>query len=227
MTEKKIKIAIDGPAASGKSTTARNVANRLNYLYIDSGAMYRVVTLKAIQEGIPTEDYDSVAQLARDIQIEFKQNETETVVFMDHQDVSQLIRTPEVNRQISPVAANYEVRKILVKKQQQLGKEGGVVMDGRDISTVVFPDAELKVYMQASAEERMRRRVKEFAERGIKVDQTKVLQAIVERDRADQSRAHGPLKIAPDAFVIDTSELTIQEQTEKIYQLAIKIIYEK
>ena len=158
MEEKKIKIAIDGPAASGKSTTARMVAQKLHYTYIDSGAMYRAVTLKALQKGVPPEDAAKVAGLARGISIRFEQNNLQTEVFMDGEDVSKAIRLPQVTQNINPVAANCRVREILVEKQRLLGKEGGVVMDGRDITTVVFPDAELKIYMEASAEERARRR---------------------------------------------------------------------
>ena len=223
-SEKKIKIAIDGPAASGKSTTARLVADKLHYLYIDSGAMYRAVTLKALRNKIPPDDFAKVAALAEKIAIRFKQNDSVTEVYMDGEDVSGAIRTPEVTNSIGPVAANPRVRQILVEKQRILGRQGGVVMDGRDITTVVFPDAELKIYMKASAEERARRRVKELAEKAIPADFEEILQAINDRDRADFSREHGPLKQAPDAIVLDTTRLSIQEQVEKIYQLACRII---
>lgn len=227
MAEKRIKIAIDGPAASGKSTTARLVAQRLNYLYIDSGAMYRAITLKALRNGIPLEDSERVAELARHTHIEFKQNHRQTVVYMDGEDVSAAIRLPEVTQNISPVAANPRVREILVEKQQTLGQNGGVVMDGRDITTVVFPDAELKIYMQASAEERARRRVKELHQKGIAADFQEVLEDIIRRDRADSTRQHGPLKQAPGAVLIDTTALSIEEQVEKIYRLALEIIRQK
>ena len=145
MGEKRIKIAIDGPAASGKSTTARSVARKLDYQYIDSGAMYRAVTLKALRMNIPVDDFPEVAEVANKISIEFNQNNSRTEVLMDGEDVSEAIRTPSVTNNIGPVAANPRVRETLVEKQRALGKEGGVVMDGRDITTVVFPDAELKV----------------------------------------------------------------------------------
>lgn len=222
-----IKIAIDGPAGSGKSTTAREVARRLGYIYIDSGAMYRAVTLKALQQNIPTTDKKNVARLAADIDIRFQQDNSRTVIFMDGEDVSNLIRTPEVNDHINPVAANPEVRKILVRKQQEIGRNGGVVMDGRDIGTVVFPDAELKIYMKATAEERARRRVNEFAEKGIRISYEEVLREILTRDKADMSRVHGPLKIAEDAVVLDTTNLSIEQQVEKIYTLAQEIINKK
>lgn len=222
-----IKIAIDGPAGSGKSTTAREVARRLGYIYIDSGAMYRAVTLKALQQNIPTTDKKSVARVAADIDIRFQQDDSRTVILMDGKDVSNLIRTPQVNDHINPVAANPEVRKILVRKQQEIGRDGGVVMDGRDIGTVVFPDAELKIYMKATAEERARRRVNEFAEKGIRISYEEVLREILTRDRADMSRVHGPLKIAEDAVVVDTTNLSIEQQVEKIYTLAQEIIKKK
>ncbi|RMF61686.1 MAG: (d)CMP kinase [Calditrichaeota bacterium] len=220
--KKKIVVAIDGPAASGKSTTARLVAKKLGYLYIDSGAMYRAVTLLALRKNIPTTDFDKVAQLAESAVIQFKMEGGELRTFLNGEDVSQEIRSPEVTKEISPVAANPRVREILVAKQREMGKEGGIVMDGRDITTVVFPDAELKIFMKASAEERARRRVKELAERGIQADFDQVLKEIIRRDEADSTRAHGPLTQAPDAVVIDTTNLSIEEQVERIYKLALE-----
>lgn len=219
--KKLIKIAIDGPAGSGKSTTARQVAKRLDYIYIDSGAMYRAVTLKAINQKIPTDDFQKIVEVAANISIQLKQENSQTIILMDDRDVSDLIRTPEVNNQINPVAANSEVRKILVKKQQELGKDGGIVMDGRDIGTVVFPDAELKVYMDASAGERAQRRYQEFKSKGISIAYDEVLQEVKTRDHADMTRQHGPLKIAPDAIVLLTTNLSIEEQVEKVYELAM------
>ena len=223
----KIKVAIDGPAASGKSTTAREVAKRLKYLYIDSGAMYRAVTLKALQLGVPTTAADKVAEIAGNVTIEFKQNDLLTEIFMDGKDVSKAIRFPKVTQNINPVAANPLVRKILVEKQKLLGKDGGVVMDGRDITTVVFPDAELKIFMKASAEERARRRVNELEKNGVAANFKKVLEEIENRDQADFTRKHSPLTQAPDAVVIDTTRLSIEEQVEEIYQLAFNIINQK
>lgn len=224
MSRKLIKIAIDGPAGSGKSTTARKVAKKLDYIYIDSGAMYRAVTLKAINQKIPTNKSQKIVEVAAHISIQFKQENSRTIVLMDGNDVSDLIRTPEVNNQINPVAANSEVRKILVKKQQELGKDGGIVMDGRDIGTVVFPDAELKVYMDASAEERAQRRHQEFKSKGISIAYDEVLQEVKTRDHADMTRQHGPLKIAQDAIVLDTTHLSIDGQVEKVYELAMQKI---
>ena len=221
MKRKRIKIAIDGPAGSGKSTTAREVAKRLNYIHIDSGAMYRAVTLKAIKLKIPTEDSDRIIEIASSISLQFKNVDSQFFIYMNGKDISDLIRTPEINNAINSVAANPEVRKILVKKQQQLGRSGGIVMDGRDIGTVVFPDAELKIYLQADAKERARRRFDEFKSKGIVISFEKVLEEVNTRDNADLSRKYGPLKIAPDAIVIDTTRFTIEEQIEKVYRLAM------
>ena len=221
MKRKRIKIAIDGPAGSGKSTTAREVAKRLNYIHIDSGAMYRAVTLKAIELKIPTEDSDRIIEIASSISLQFKNVDSQFFIYMNGKDISGLIRTPEINNAINSVAANPEVRKILVKKQQQLGRSGGIVMDGRDIGTVVFPDAELKIYLQADAKERARRRFDEFKSKGIVISFEKVLEEVNTRDNADLSRKYGPLKIAPDAVVIDTTRFTIEEQIEKVYRLAM------
>ncbi len=219
---KKITIAIDGPAASGKSTTARRVAQKLGYTYIDSGAMYRAVTLLALRKGIDVNDFPAVAQIARGADIRFRRDghPGQTVIYLNGEDVSREIRTPEIDRNISPVAANPQVREILVRKQQELGRQGGVVMDGRDIGTVVFPRAELKVFMLASAEERARRRQKELAEKGIQVPLEEILQEIQRRDWEDMNRTHGPLKKAPDALELDTTNLTIEQQVEQIVKWA-------
>ncbi|OPX34156.1 cytidylate kinase [candidate division KSB1 bacterium 4484_188] len=213
-------IAIDGPAASGKSTTARLVARELGYTYIDSGAMYRAVTLKALRQNIPVDDRNAVAELAAKTDLQFGTDNLNTVIFMDGEDVSEAIRTPEIDRNISPVAANAKVREILVEKQQKLGRNGGVVMDGRDIGTVVFPNADLKIYMLASVEERALRRQKELLQKGVKVDLEKVRADIRYRDKQDTGRAHGPLKKAAGAVEIDTTGLTIPQQVQKIVRLA-------
>ncbi len=220
----RIKIAIDGPAASGKSTTAREVARRLDYLYIDSGAMYRAVTRKALDLGIPTDDDDAVAAISADILIEFRPNKEKTEIYVDGHDVSAGIRLPEVTRAINPVAANRRVRENLVARQQALGKAGGVVMDGRDITTVVFPDAELKIFMKATAEERARRRLRELEAKHISAEYDAVLKDIEVRDHADVSRQHGPLRQADGAVLIDTTQLTFEEQVTHICNLAREMI---
>lgn len=221
---KKITIAIDGPAASGKSTTAREVARRLDYTYIDSGAMYRAVTLKALQEGVSVQNFKKVGEIAEKIHITFEKHDEKTIIYMDGIDISEEIRKPLIDQNISPVAANRAVRKILVEKQQELAKEGGVVMDGRDIGTVVFPNAELKIFMLASMDERAVRRQKEMEQKGIAIDLNKVIDDIQFRDNQDATRNHGPLKKAPDAVVIDTTNLSIEEQVDNILKLACEII---
>ena len=216
---KKLIIAIDGPAASGKSTTAREVARRLNYTYIDSGAMYRAVTLRALERNVPVSDREAVARLAEALQLEFGRDEHKTVIYMDGKDVSEQIRTPRIDQNISPVAANPDVRRIMVKKQQAMGNHGGVVMDGRDIGTVVFPEADLKIFMLASVKERAVRRKKEMEQKGVHLNIEKVIEDIEYRDQQDQGRAHGPLKKADDAIEIDTTQLSIEEQINKILAL--------
>jgi len=223
---RKIIVAIDGPAASGKSTTAREVAKKLGYTYIDSGAMYRAVTLRALQEKVPVEAQQQVAELAQKMELKFGWNNARTIIYMDGEDVSEKIRTPLIDQKISPVAANPLVRRILVRKQQQLGRVGGVVMDGRDIGTVVFPQAELKIFMIARVQERALRRQKELEQKGMKVDLEKIIADMEYRDQQDAGRSHGPLKKADDAVEIDTTGLTIPEQVDRIYRLAMEKISE-
>ncbi len=218
----KIIIAIDGPAASGKSTTARLVAKKLGYTYIDSGAMYRAVTLKALENNVPTTEAQAVAEIAKKADMRFEWKNGHLRFFLDGRDVTEAIRTHQINTHINPVAANTAVRKILVEKQRALGKNGGVVMDGRDIGSVVFPRAELKIFMEASPEERARRRVIELKQRGINVDYDDVYQEILTRDRADTTRSYGPLVKSPDAISIDTTNLSIEQQVNKIYALAME-----
>jgi cytidylate kinase len=219
-----IIIAIDGPAASGKSTTAREIAHRLGYTYIDSGAMYRAVTLKALRENIPVDDDKKVSKLAEAISLEFKKNSSKTIIYMDGEDVSDKIRSPQIDRNISPVAANSHIRSIMVKKQREMGRDGAVVMDGRDIGTVVFPAAELKIFMEASVEERAQRRLKELEQKGIEMDFNKVAADIEYRDQQDKSRNFGPLKKANDAVKIDTTRLSVEEQIDIITELARRVI---
>jgi cytidylate kinase len=217
---KKITIAIDGPAASGKSTTAREVARRLGYIYIDTGAMYRAVTLKALEEKVSVHDTDKIAELAEKVKIEFGKNNRKTIIYLDGRDVSDEISTPRIDQQISPVAANPKVRRVMVKKQQEMGRQGGMVLDGRDIGTVVFPNAELKIYMLASVEERAMRRKLEMEQKGLEIDLDKVVQDLRYRDQQDMGRSHGPLKKASDAVEIDTTRLTIEQQVDLIFKLA-------
>lgn len=221
--EKKIIIAIDGPAGSGKSTTAREVAAKLGYIYIDTGAMYRAAALAFKRMDLDFTD-DDFRKLMDSISIELKQGEDGQKTFLNGEDVSFEIRTPEITKLVSPVSAHPIVREKLVEIQRQIGNEGGVVMDGRDIGTVVFPNAPLKIYMVATPEARAERRTKELREKNIEADFEKIKNDLIARDKYDSTRKHSPLRKADDAVEIDTSKLSIEQQTEKVVELALKII---
>lgn len=225
MSEKLI-IAIDGPAGSGKSTTAKLLAKKLGYLYIDTGAMYRAVTLYAIKNNL-LDDEKKIIDLASQLNIELKFENGQTKVSVNGKDVTEEIRSLEVNQNVSPVSKIEGVRKILVQKQKQMGKNGGVVMEGRDITTVVFPNADVKIYLTASINERARRRALEFAQKGQQVDIEQVKQNILDRDRIDSNRDVSPLTKSPDAVEIDTSNLSIEQQVEQILEEAKKVAEKK
>jgi CMP/dCMP kinase len=221
-----IIIAIDGPAASGKSTTAKIVAGKLGYTYIDTGAMYRSVTLRVIRSGLLDalrKDAGQVAGLLRNLTIEFRGD----AVFLDGEDVSEAIRENTVSREVSFVSSLKPVRDLLLELQQSMGAARGVVMDGRDIGTVVFPDAELKIFLVADPRERARRRHAELSLKGggSAVPSVEELEEeIRQRDREDEQRTHAPLKRHPDAVVVDTSTLTIDEQVAQVYGLAMEVL---
>ncbi len=221
---KKIIIAIDGPAGSGKSTTARLVAQKLGYIYIDTGAMYRALTLKVIELGIDPNDESSIIKVAENTKIELLYENGNLKVILDGKDVSEKIRSPEVTSLVSIVSAHPKLRDIMVKKQRELGRNGGVVMDGRDIGTVVFPDADLKIFMTADVRERAKRRQKELKAQGFDVEIEKLIKEIEERDKFDSTREIGPLKKADDAIEIDTTNLTIDEQVELVLKKAYELI---
>jgi cytidylate kinase len=223
--KKRITIAIDGPAASGKSTTARLLAQKLGYLYIDTGAMYRAATLSVINNKIDAHDEQAVVKNIENCQISLKLAEDGQHTYLDNDDVTHLIRTPQINREISVISSYAGVREILVKQQQNLTVQGGVIMDGRDIGTVVLPHAELKVFMIASLEERAKRRLKENTEQGIRETIEALKSEIQRRDEFDASRSQAPLKKAKDARELDTSKLTIEQQVDLIYSWAKEIIY--
>lgn len=221
---KGISIALDGPAGSGKSTIARTVALKFNYIYIDTGAMYRAITLKAIQNNISVENQTELTHLAKKTSIRFRYIETDGSsqlrVIMDGVDVSEAIRSLEVTNSVSAVSAVAGVREALVKLQRDMAQEGGVVMDGRDIGTVVLPNAELKVFLTASVQERSKRRWLELRAKGIEVDPKELEEQIRRRDQLDSTREVNPLRQAKDAILIDSTSLSIDEVTDRIMELA-------
>lgn len=207
-------IAIDGPAGSGKSTTAKALAKRFKLLYIDTGAMYRALTLAALQEGADCSDESVLVELATQADLELKTGRGEISVLWDGKDVSGAIRTPEVDAMVSLVASHPGVRTIMVRHQQMLGRRGGVVMEGRDIGSVVFPLATSKVFLHASLEARVDRRFKQNQQRGHEISRDELTLDLAQRDKKDSERATSPLAISPDAHVIDSSHLSLEQQNE-------------
>lgn len=217
----KIVIAIDGYSGTGKSSTAKQVASRLGYTYIDSGAMYRAVTYFFLTNNIDLKK-DNIEDHLKDCTINFKG----TSIYLNGECIDHQIRTMEVNQQVSEVSAISEVRAKLVEQQRKMGEEKEVVMDGRDIGTVVFPDAELKVFMTADLDVRADRRKKELEKKGIQESIEVIKSNLVERDKIDSTRSDSPLKMAENAQEINTTHLTLNEQIDKIVAMAESIIYE-
>lgn len=216
-------IAIDGPAGSGKSTVAKAVAARLGFRYLDTGAMYRAVAYRALETGVPLDNDEAVSRIAQAEAIAFAHeggSALPTRVLIGGADVTAQIRTPEVDAAVSPVSALKSVRELMVRQQRSLAEDHNVVVEGRDIGTVVFPNAELKVFLTASPEERARRRGLEQRAAGAAVTDDDVLAAIVRRDAYDSSREHSPLTAADDAVMLDTTGLTIPEVVESVAVLA-------
>ncbi len=226
MTEPSIAIAIDGPAASGKSTTARGVAERLSFLYVDSGAMYRALAVKVMREGLHLDDDRGLERLLERTTIDLELVEGETRVLVDGEDVTDSIRNEQVGTVASAIAQNRAVRIYLVDRQRHFAGQAGVVMEGRDIGTVVLPDAEVKVYLVAGDQVRSERRCQELKSHGVDLPVDEVRQRLAERDRRDRERQESPLRRAPDAVVIDTSELTVGEQVEVVLELARRRLQE-
>jgi len=218
-----ITIAIDGYAGCGKSTTAKQVARELNYLFIDSGAMYRAVTLYVLRHVLPYhEDNEQLKAALDDIKLEFDYSDNPLIpgIFMNGEPVGKAIRTPQVSGAVSQVATLGSVREAMVDQQRRIAHDQGVVMDGRDIGTVVFPQAELKIFMQADLEVRARRRLAELDQQGINSTLQEVIDNLKARDRIDTTRQIAPLKKADDAVVIDTTHLSIADQVKKVCDLA-------
>lgn len=216
--EKIAVIAIDGPAGSGKSTTARLVAKKLGFMYLDTGAMYRAVTLKALRRKVDLSCEQKVVDLLQDTRLNLVLANGRWQVLLDDEDVTRKIRRPRVSQQVPRVAALPAVRKWLVALQRTFGKDGRIVADGRDIGTVVFPNARLKIFLTASLEERARRRLQDFARSGEIIDLERVIAELKARDEMDSTRATSPLTKASDAIELDTTHLSIEQQVDFIVQ---------
>lgn len=227
MNSEKIIIAIDGYSSSGKSTMARRLAKTIGYRYIDSGAMYRAVTLYAMRHGFISPDgtvsTDRLVEALPDIHIDFKIDGDGQLTLLNGSVVESEIRSLEVSSHVSPIAAVPEVRHALVRMQREMGRSKGIVMDGRDIGTVVFPDAEMKVFCNATPERRAERRFRELTEKGAAVTYEEVLANVTERDRIDMTRKESPLRQAEDAVMLDNSAMTIDEQNAWLLDLYNKI----
>lgn len=227
-----VNIAIDGPAGAGKSTIAKRIAKELSYIYVDTGAMYRAMAIYLLRCGITTEMAaeekggisrefeDAVSEKCRDAVITIEYKDGEQIVLLDGENVNSLLRTEEVSQMASVSSTVKAVREKLVELQQQLAKTTSVVMDGRDIGTVVLPDAQVKVYLTASVEERARRRCTEYLQKGIEADQKQIEAEIAERDHRDMTRENSPLRQADDAVLVDSTNMTIDEVVSTIMELA-------
>lgn len=225
----KFVVAIDGGAGSGKSTTAKAVAKRLKFFYLDTGAMYRAATLKYLRCGGSTDNIDTalVREIIKHTVINLRQEGSKILVFLDNKDVTLEIRTTPVNNFVSPISALSEIREWMVQKQREVAEGKNVICEGRDIGTVVFPDAQVKIYMQADLKIRAQRRQKELDEKNIEADFNKVVENLKFRDKYDSNRVHSPLKKAEDAIILDTTDITIEQEVdfvEKIVRERLKEI---
>ena len=221
---KKINIAIDGPAGAGKSTVARLLANKLGYIYVDTGAMYRAITWKVLQLDVSMQLHNQIVQIAKETTIEIIPDYNKQKVFVDHQEVTDMIRSAEVTSQVSIISQIPEIRSILVLKQKQLAQTKGVVMDGRDIGTMVLPDAELKIFLTADHERRAKRRYDEYQVKGEPITLDQLIQDMKHRDQMDEQREISPLICANDSIKVDSSELSIEEVVDCILELSRSIL---
>ena len=220
---KYISVAIDGPSGAGKSTVARAAAAKLGYVYVDTGAMYRSIGLAVCRRGITGEDTAGIIATLPEIAIQLTYQDGAQHVLLNGEDVSEAIRTPEISYYASKVSAVPEVRRFLLETQRNMAKNGNILMDGRDIGTVILPDAPVKIFLTASAHSRAERRYKELIEKGQQVTMDGILHDINERDRQDMTRAVAPLNLADDAVLVDTSSLTLEESIAAV----LRIIREK
>ena len=216
-------VAIDGPAGTGKGTVTKIIADRLNLIYIDTGAMYRAVALKALKNNIKPEETEKIEEILKDISIKLNRINEKQQILLDGIDVTQEIRTPEVDDVVAKFAAVKQVREKMTPLQRKMKSDGNIIMEGRDIGTVVFPDADVKIYLDATVEERAKRRYKQNLENGIKCTFEEILTSIKERHILETTREIAPLKQAEDAIYVDSTELSIEEVVQKI----IAIIEEK
>lgn len=217
---KKKQISIDGPAGSGKSTIAKLLAEKLGFVYIDTGAMYRAITLLAIRKKISIDNIAELAQIAEKAKIEFVNEEGfSQLIICDGENITDNIRSTEVNEKVSVISAIKEVREKLINNQRRIAENSNVVMDGRDIGTIVLPNAKIKIFLTASLEERSKRRAKEMKAKGMEFEFDNLQQEIALRDKMDSERVLSPLKPAKDAVIIDSTKLTIEQVVEKILQL--------
>ncbi|HEU4964704.1 MAG TPA: (d)CMP kinase [Bacilli bacterium] len=216
---KSLRVALDGPAGAGKSTVAKKVAQALGIAYVDTGAMYRAITWKALQQNIAPTDEAALTELANGVRIDFRPTEAGQDVFLDGVDITEAIRTLEVTNNVSAVSAVPGVRVAMVDLQRDMARRSGVVMDGRDIGTVVLPNAEVKIWLTASVEERAQRRYQELVDKGQGVDFEQLKQDIERRDEYDSNREHSPMKMAEDAILVDTTGLTIEQVIARILHI--------
>jgi cytidylate kinase len=224
--KRRLIIAIDGPSGAGKSTVAKALAKRLGYVYIDTGAMYRAVALTAKEKAISIEDGRALGRLASALNIIFIMVGKKTHVFCNEEDMTEAIRSPEISLLASEISKRKGVRKALVRMQRRMGREGGVVLEGRDIGTVVFPNADVKFYLDAETEERARRRFNELKGKGIRGNLKKTLQEVMQRDHSDMHRIHSPLKKAVDAMLIDSTHWSIEEVVKEMARIVMAKVKE-
>lgn len=219
---KNIQIAIDGPASAGKSTIAKLIAKKLNFIYCDTGAMYRATTYYALKNGVQLDDDQALAKMMENMKISFAPGDPEQKVYVNGEDVTEVIRTPKIARNVSLVAAQPSVRKILTEQQREIAEKGGIVMDGRDIGTTVLPHAQVKIFLVASVHERAVRRYKENVAKGIPSDLKQLEKDIAARDKKDSTRKVSPLTKAEDAIEVDTTSLNIDQVVEKVMKIIKK-----